>query len=113
MIEALNLAIDRNARQAQLKLHGLIAQCFLENIPLGEEGHWALEGVGPETHVHKTHNKHYRIQNTERRTQNTEHMVIKLTIYTTEYRIQNTEHRTQNTEHRTQNTERYVHKTTL
>ncbi len=34
---------------------------------------------GPETHVHKTHIIHYRIQNTE-------------------YRIQNTEHTTQNTE---------------
>ncbi len=38
-----------------------------------------LEGVGPETHVYKTHNIHYRIQNTEHRIQNTENHVHKIT----------------------------------
>ncbi len=52
-----------------------------------------MEGVGPETHVDKTLNIHYSIQNTEYRTQNPES------------RIQNTEYRTQNTEYRIQNTE--------
>jgi hypothetical protein len=52
-----------------------------------------LEGLGPETHVNKTHNVQYRIQNTE-------------------YRIQNKEHRIQNTGCRIQNIETHVHKIT-
>jgi hypothetical protein len=42
---------------------------LLPPIQLGEGG--PFEGVGPETHVHKTHNIHYRIENTEHRTKNT------------------------------------------
>jgi hypothetical protein len=54
--------------QAQLKLHGLIviAQCFLENIPLGEEGHWKGWALNLTTYTTE-----YRIQNAEHRTQNT------------------------------------------
>jgi hypothetical protein len=43
----------------------------------GEGG--PLEGVGPETHVHKTHSIHYRIQNSENRTENAETHVHKTT----------------------------------
>jgi hypothetical protein len=80
-------------------------------IQLGKGG--PLEGVDPETHVHKTHNIHYRIQNTEYRIQNTESSIqnTEYRIQNTEYRIQNTEFRIQNTEYRIQNTEYRIQNT--